>query len=82
MIVPHYEMEVEGDEKKAPEVDQIDRMAQSIPNLFKFRNFYEMDFTAEQSLAMTKANIELTISSGGSNFLHNSPCSGKRLGDN
>lgn len=58
---------VEEDEKKAFEVKPyLDRMAQYVQNLFKYRNFFDqIEFTTSQSLVIT----ELTNSMGGSNFV-------------
>lgn len=52
----------------------LDRIAQQVQNLFKFRNFYDhMNFNAQQRLAITKAIIELIDSFGGSDLTQRRP---------
>lgn len=49
MMVSNCEMEVEGDDKKAPEAKaDLDLMAQQIQHLFTFGNSYDqMSFAAD-----------------------------------
>lgn len=65
------EMEIERDRWQIPEDEpNLDSMAQKVHNLFKLKILYnQMDFAVGQHLAITKAIIELTNSSGGSGFL-------------
>lgn len=74
-------MEIEEAEQKAPKFElDLDMMAQQVQNLFNFRNFYVlMDLTAEQRLAITKAIIEVTDLSGGSNLVQKLPCGGAKI---
>lgn len=50
MMVSHCETEVEEAKKKAPQAKpDLDRMAQQLQDLFKFRNLYDhMDFTTDK----------------------------------
>lgn len=66
MMVSHSEAGVERTDEEMPEVElELDRMAQQVQNLFKFRNFYnQMHLDPDQGLA-SKVIIELTDLSGG-----------------
>lgn len=69
-MLSYYEMEDEGDEKKTLEVEpDLRQMAQQVQNLFKVKkNYYKMNFTGDQLMAITKAIIELNDSQEGSEF--------------
>lgn len=41
MMASHYEIRAEKNFEKMIQKPNLDRMAQQVQNLFKFRNFYE-----------------------------------------
>lgn len=52
----------------------IDRIAQWVQNLFKFKHYYDqMDFSPKQRLAISKSIIQLTDPSGSYGFVENRP---------
>lgn len=67
MIASHSVMKVEGDEEVRHEGEpDFDCVAQHVQSSLQFKTVYnQMDFSAEQRLAITKAIIELTDLSAG-----------------
>lgn len=72
MKVSHHEMEIKKDEQQALEGElDLDHMGQQVHYVFKLKNFYDqMNFNIGQRLAIPKAIIELTVSSGGIGIVH------------
>lgn len=81
MMASLSEMEIEGDVIIQPEDEpDKDNMDQQVQSSLKFRNFYDqIDFSAEQRLAITKAIINLTDPSGGCGVFERRPRGGSIL---